>query len=209
MPDNINVAKGFLEKPLPDNAQIIVLENAHGKKVTYKFIEAQAEYEGHPCKLAVVYSDALEKYGSRMFKCQADGLLKEYKTQSDVEKRFKVLKSPTYMNSLFLKTPHRVEALVYLLLIALMMLTVAERVVQDELKNSGDVVYDIDNRKQKQPTFSTILKIMDRVRVVTYLSNGKIIRKIRNIDESCRKIIGFLQIPESCFAWNESSYSSE
>jgi len=129
-------------------------------------------------------------------------MLREYKTQSDVEKRFKVLKSPKFMNSLFLKTPQRVEALVYLLLICLMMLTVAERIVRDELKKSGKVVYGTEKRKLKQPTFSSILQIMDRVRVVTYISSGKIVRQIRNIDHSSRKIIKFLGLSESCFAWN-------
>jgi len=274
MPDNVKLAKELLKAPLPDDAQTVILTNAHNKEVKYKFVETEAEYQGHPCKLAVVYSYALEerkrntcmkkvdkekkqinkalkKYGSRMFKCIADAekeiellekkvsakskfhkitfsvsehekrrpgrpsknpendivkeyklntvvnlddegvedyirrdstfilcsndlsitaeyLLREYKTQSDVEKRFKVLKSPTFMNSLFLKTPHRVEALVYMLLIALMMLTIAERIVRDGLKKSGDVVYGIENRKKVRPSFSTVLDIMDRVRTVTY-----------------------------------------
>ncbi|NMA50091.1 MAG: IS1634 family transposase, partial [Tissierellia bacterium] len=133
-------------------------------------------------------------------------LLREYKTQSDVEKRFKVLKSPTFMNSLFLKSPHRVEALVYILLISLMMMTVAEKVVRDELKSRGDVLYGIENRKLKKPSLENVLKIMNRVRVVTYLDSGKVFRKIINIDESCKKIIKFLKIPESCFAWNDSDY---
>ncbi len=129
-------------------------------------------------------------------------MLREYKTQSDVEKRFKVLKSPQFMNSLFFKTPQRAEALVYLLLISLMMLTVAERVVRDELKKRGEVVYGIEKRKVKEPTLTTILKIMDRMRVTTFLSEGKIQRKIRNTDESCQKTIQFLGLPASCFEWN-------
>jgi hypothetical protein len=44
---------------------------------------------------------------------------------------------------------------------------------------------------------------MDRVRVVTYISSGKIVREIRNIDDSCKKIIKFLRLSESYFAWND------
>ncbi|MDO9565421.1 MAG: IS1634 family transposase, partial [Candidatus Desulfaltia sp.] len=309
MPDNLKVTKFFLDTPLPVDAKVIVLENAQGKEVTYRLIEGQADYEGHDCKLAVIYSEALEetkrntcqkkvdkkrkqieqtlkKYDKRTFKCEADAqkevdllqtkvfsklkyhmaeisitnqekkrpgrpsknpeqnptvfeyqlkteicldaprvedfirrectfilcsndlsitgekLLREYKTQSDVEKRFKVLKSPKFMNSLFLKTPHRVEALVYLLLISLMMLTVAERIVREELKKTGDVVLGTEKRKIKEPTLSIILQIMDRVRVVTYFSSGKVVREIRNMDDSCRKIINFLGLAESFFAWS-------
>lgn len=309
MPDNLKLSKDFLEKPLPGDAQTIVLENKQGKKVTYRLIEAQAKYEGHDVKLAVINSEALKEtktntchknvdkerkkleqtlktYSKRIFKCEADAvkeielletkvtpklkyhkvklsiaqvekkrpgrpsknpqqnsaiieyqlnteivldkvkvedfirrectfilcssdilitgekMLREYKTQSDVEKRFQALKSPKFMNSLFLKTPQRVEALVYLLLICLMMLTVAERIVRDELKKSADVVLGTEKRKLKQPTFNSILHIMDRVRVVTYISSGKVVREIRNIDDSSLKIIKFLGLSESCFAWN-------
>lgn len=309
MPDHIKVAKECIATPLPEHAQTLILENAQGKKLAYRFIEKQVEYEGNPCKIAVIHSAALEpikrktslrnvekekkkldqekkKYDKRLFTCSTDAekeaalfekkvtsklkyhqvtftiiektknrpgrpskdktqdsgiieyqiqmnvsvdesrieenirkectfilcsndlsitgenLLREYKTQSDVEKRFKVLKSPQFMNSLFLKTPQRVEALVYLLLISLMMLTVAERVVRDELKKRGEVVYGIEKRKVKEPTLTTILKIMDRMRVTTFLSDGKIQRKIRNTDESCQKIIQFLRLPASCFEWN-------
>lgn len=311
MPDSIKAAKECIATPLPDDAQTLVLENAQGKKVTYRFIEKQVKHEEHSCKIAVIHSDALEqikrktslknvekekkklekeqkKYGNRLFTCSTDAekevaelekktkskyhnatftinkktknrpgrpskdatqdsaiieyqiqmniivdesrieesirrectfilcsndqsisgekLLREYKTQSDVEKRFKVLKSPQFMNSLFLKTPHRVEALVYLLLISLMMLTVVERVVRDELKKSGEVVHGREKRKMKEPTLTTILQIMDRLRVVTFISSGKIGRKIQNIDESCKKIIEFLRLPAICFEWNGDSY---
>jgi len=135
-------------------------------------------------------------------------LLREYKTQSDVEKRFKVLKSPKFMNSLFLKNPRRVEALIYILLISLMMMTVAEKIVRDKLKDNGDVLYGIENRKLKKPSLTNILTIMKRVRVLTYMESGKVLRKIQNLDESCKKIIQFLQIPESCFVWNGDSQES-
>ena len=308
MPDNIKVASKQLDKPLPESAQPVSIINAHDEEVLYKLIEAYDVYEGHPCKLAVVYSYALEEtkrksltgkvdkerlgieeklkhYENRLFKCLPDAeveraqleksicsklkyhsidlsiseqetkrpgrpskepkndvvtkykldfavrldeatiednfrrectfvltsndlkitgeqMLREYKTQSDVEKRFRVIKSPTYMNSLFLNTPKRIEALVYLLLISVMMLTVAEKTVRDELKKNNEVIHGIENRKQVKPTFSTILMLMDRIITVSYRSGGKTVRSIRSMDESCKKVIKFLRIPESCFAWN-------
>jgi transposase len=135
-------------------------------------------------------------------------MLREYKTQSQVEKRFRNLKSPKYMNSLFLKSPKRVEALVYLLLIVLMILTIAEKVVRKGLKKTDDLVIGIDRRKLKQPTLDSILQIIDRVRTVTYKVGGKTYREIRELDDSCKKIIGFLRLKESCFAWNGGSNSS-
>ena len=130
-------------------------------------------------------------------------MLKEYKTQSQVEKRFRNLKCPQYMNSLFLKFPQRVEALVYLLLIVLMILTIAEKVVRKNLKKTKDLVIGIDRRKLKRPTLDSILRIINRVRVVSYKTeNGNIRRQIQVLDDSCQKIIKFLGISENYFAWN-------
>jgi transposase len=168
-------------------------------KVDYKIQEDETKVEDSIRQEStfILSSNDLELTGEQM--------LREYKTQSDVEKTFQKLKSPTFMSSLFLKTPERVEAVVYLLLIGLMILSIAQRVVRKELKKRGDVVYGPEKRKQKQPTFTTILRIMDRISVTIYtFSNGVVIRKIRTIDESCKKIIEILKIPLSNFAWNGS-----
>ncbi len=49
-------------------------------------------------------------------------IIKEYKEQSSVETTFRVLKDPYFIDELFVKTPQRLEALSYVILIALMIL---------------------------------------------------------------------------------------
>lgn len=56
----------------------------------------------------------------------AEEILKEYKTQSSVEKKFQQIKSPNFVNALYVDTPERVEALTYLILISMMILSVSE-----------------------------------------------------------------------------------
>ena len=136
-------------------------------------------------------------------------LLREYKTQSQVEKRFRNLKSPQYMNSLFLKTPQRVEALVYLLLMVLMIMTIAEKVVRRGLKKDDDVVLAREKRKRKQPTLQSISRIINRVRVVSYKDEtGQTHRQIKVLDDSCKKIIKYLGLDENNFAWNGEDNST-
>ena len=50
------------------------------------------------------------------------------------------LKSPHFVNSLYLNKPERIEALVYLILIAMMVLSVAERVVRRKMESEGETV---------------------------------------------------------------------
>ena len=57
----------------------------------------------------------------------AEEVLREYKQQSTVELRFKFLKDPTFVDALFLKTPERIEALGYLLMISLFIYMTLER----------------------------------------------------------------------------------
>ncbi|WP_291322995.1 IS1634 family transposase, partial [Desulfonatronospira sp.] len=315
MPDNTKLARQLLATALPEEAQLVEIENARGTAVSYELIETEVLYNEYQCKAAVVYSHALKetkqkstnkkvgkeqqkvtrsikKYKKRTFKCRPDAekeiellhkklgsklkfhelefeinelkirrpgrpsknpeddiariefqlvvtvvlnednvaeelrkqctfilcsndlalsgakMLREYKTQSDVEKRFRNLKSPKYMNSVFLKTPKRVEAVIYLLLIGLMLLTIAEMVVREGLKRTNDLVYGIERRKQKRPTLTSILQIMERIQVVTYSENGKPRRIVRSIDESCLKIISFLGFTVSDFAWEEDGFDS-
>jgi len=316
MPDNYKLARKLIANPLPDTAQVVEIIKTNGKKSLYKLIETTEEYRGHPCKLAVIYSQQLEetkqkttqkkvdkekkktikklkKYNTRRFKCLPDAekeidniqdkiedklkfhtidysikeikirkpgrpsknpedgiarieyqlilkiklddkkvrsyirqqctfilvsndldisgekLLREYKTQSQVEKRFRNLKSPQYMNSLFLKTPQRVEALVYLLLMVLMIMTIAEKVVRRGLKKDNDVVLGREKRKLKQPTLQSISRIINRVRVVSYKDEtGQIHRQIKVLDDSCKKIIKHLGLDENSFAWNGKANST-
>ena len=51
-----------------------------------------------------------------------------------MEKKFQQLNSPHFVNSLYLDSPERIEALTYLILISMMILSVAEHVVGRELK---------------------------------------------------------------------------
>lgn len=52
MPDNIKVAKKFLDTPLPNDAQSITIKNAHDEEIVYKLIDTQEEYmKGIPVNL--------------------------------------------------------------------------------------------------------------------------------------------------------------
>jgi len=316
IPDNYKLARKLIAEPLADTAQVVEITKANDEKSVYRLTETIDEYKGHPCKLAVIYSQQLEetkqktaqkkvdkekdktikklkKYNNRSFKCLPDAekeiesikekieaklkfytidysieeikirrpgrpsknpeddiarieyqlvpeikldknkvksyirqqctfilvsndldisgekLLREYKTQSQVEKRFRNLKSPQYMNSLFLKTPQRVEALVYLLLMVLMIMTIAEKVVRRGLKKDDDVVLAREKRKRKQPTLQSISRIINRVRVVSYKDEtGQTHRQIKVLDDSCKKIIKYLGLDENNFAWNGEANST-
>ena len=57
-------------------------------------------------------------------------VMREYKEQAAVELRFRFLKSPFFVDQLYVKNNNRVEALAYLLLIAVLIGSLLERRVR-------------------------------------------------------------------------------
>jgi len=133
----------------------------------------------------------------------AEAMLLEYKTQSGVEKRFQQIKDPHFINALYLDKPERVEALAYLILLTIMILSVMEQVVRTGLKEENETVVGTGKKIKTQPTQLMILRIFCGVLYQVYISNGKTIRRLLTPLNSCQaKIIRYLGIPESTFAWN-------
>jgi len=136
---------------------------------------------------------------------KAEDLLREYKTQIGVEKKFQQLKSPHFVNSLYLDTPERIEALTYLILISMMVLSVAENVVRREMKAEGAIIIGPGGIKMKQPSLVAILGVFNTglaVKVITF--EGKKYRSLaRPISESHKKLLKYLGISERVFCWNE------
>jgi transposase len=130
-------------------------------------------------------------------------ILTEYKTQSSVEKKFQQLKSPHFVNSLYLDTPERIEALTYMILISMMILSIAEHVVRRELKVTGEKIIGPGGVKMSQPTLWAILLIFSVGIGVKVLSiNGKKHRSLaRPLKDNHKRILECLSIPESIFCW--------
>jgi transposase len=135
---------------------------------------------------------------------KAEDLLKEYKTQIGVEKKFHQLKSPHFVNSLYLDTPERIEALTYLILISMMILSVAEYVVRREMKSEDEMIIGPGGVKMKRPSLVAILGVFSTgtgVKVITL--EGKKYRSLsRPLKESQKKILRYLGISENVFCWN-------
>lgn len=133
----------------------------------------------------------------------AEAILLEYKTQSGVEKRFQQLKDPHFVNSLYLEKPERIEALAYLILLTMMILSVMEQVVRKGLKEENETIVATGKKINKQPTQMMILRLFYSIVIQTYVREGKVIRYLfKPLNASQAKVIRYLGIPESAFAWN-------
>lgn len=79
-------------------------------------------------------------------------LLVTYKEQHIIERNFGFLKDPMIVNSLFLKTPERIEALGLVLVLALMIWRLMERTMRSSLRDTGSQVEGWNKQKTSRPT---------------------------------------------------------
>jgi len=80
-------------------------------------------------------------------------LLADYKGQIVVETRFPFLKNPAWADVFFVKKPHRLEALGYVMLMALLLWCVWERRVRANHKTSGEKpIIDVTGDAKASPT---------------------------------------------------------
>lgn len=97
----------------------------------------------------------------------AKELLGIYKGQSVVEARFPFLKDPSWADVFFVKTPHRVEALGYVLLLSLLLWSVWERRVRLNLAASGErPIVDVTGVKKPRPTAMVCVHVLRGIKVM-------------------------------------------
>lgn len=96
-------------------------------------------------------------------------ILKQYKAQNKVETSFKFLKDPLLVGPIFLKKPSRVEALAYLLLIALLIFYILQRRVRKALETEDRPLLIPGKVETFKPTGK---KILESVEVILTMTTG-------------------------------------
>lgn len=133
-------------------------------------------------------------------KMDALSLFKEYKTQGQVEKKFQQLKSPQLVNALYLNSPKRIEALMYLLLISVMVLSIAEFVVRRELKKEAITIVGPGKVVMKKPSLVAIYGIFHEVQTIVYHAGAQTQREFTHpLNASILKVLKCLGVPPDIF----------
>lgn len=90
-------------------------------------------------------------------------VLREYKQQSSVELRFKFLKDPMFVDSLFLKTPERIEALGYVLLIALFIYMTLEERIRTAVQQQNIRLQPVRGWHTSKPTAKQVILMLEHI----------------------------------------------
>ena len=118
-----------------------------------------------------------------------DETLKEYKAQQSNERGFRFLKDPLFFtSSVFVKSPERVEAIAMIMGLGLLVYTLAQRKLRQELESSGSGIKNQVKKLTNRPTMRWVFQVFQAVHLVAV--NGE--KEVSNLTEEHRKILAYL-----------------
>lgn len=125
-------------------------------------------------------------------------VLRTYKDQPYLEKRFNTHKSVLEVAPVFLKTPRRIEAMMFLYFIALMLVSLIERRIRLEMQEQE--IESLPMRPAgmhtKKPTWRTIVDTFHGVHLVTIEQSGDVIHTaLKGMSALRRQILELLKVP--------------
>lgn len=126
-------------------------------------------------------------------RCRDEQILSEYKQQQGVERGFRFLKDPWFMvDSIFLKSPQRIEALMMVMTLCLLVYNVTQYRLREALKAQEETLPNQLNKPVQNPTLRWIFQMMEGISIVT-LSQvvGSTQEFVTNLTEVRQKTIRF------------------
>ena len=129
----------------------------------------------------------------------AKKVLKIYKYQPRLEKRFTQFKSVHEAAPLFFKRIDRIESIMFLFFVSLIIQALIERTVRGNMAKQNIKSIDVypELRRSSYPTTSKILEKFDEISVYRLLENNKIIDYYRDdLDKTHKQIIQLMEIQE-------------
>lgn len=120
-------------------------------------------------------------------------ILEEYKEQQNVEGGFRFLKDPWFMvDSIFLKLPKRIEALMMIMTLTLLVYNVGQYRLRQQLKEEKTTLPNQLGKQTQSPTLRWIFQIMEGIGLVRFYNEScsSIVQEvITNINAVRKKII--------------------
>ncbi len=99
-------------------------------------------------------------------KFTASRILSEYKSQSQIENKFKFIKDPVMVGPLLLEKNHRIDALGYIIILALFVYSILERRVRKALEEEDEPIILRGKIKSSRPTGRRIIELFSSIIVV-------------------------------------------
>lgn len=119
-------------------------------------------------------------------------MLDEYKAQSKTESGFKFIKDDTFeVDSIFLKNPSRISALMMVMTLCLMVYSVAQHTLRQSLKASDKTVPNQKGQDIKNPTMKWIYRLFHGVQLLHIEVGSRSQKLVINLNALLKRIISY------------------
>jgi transposase len=122
----------------------------------------------------------------------AQRLLQEYKQQQQVERGFRFLKDPLFFtSSVFVKKPQRVEALALVMALTLLVYTLGQRKLRQQLTLTHQTILDQKQKPTDNPTLRWVLQKFQAIHLVTLNDT----QQVSNLTDERNTIVRLFGLP--------------
>lgn len=105
---------------------------------------------------------------------------------------FRFLKDPKFFaQSMFIKKPERIEALLFVMTLALLIYSIAQRKIRKEMEAQKETIPDQIKKPTSNPTLRWVFQLLSDINILYHKVDGKISRIIEGMSELKTKIINF------------------
>ena len=131
----------------------------------------------------------------------AGEILRAYKEQHGVEQNFAFLKDPIIVNSLFLKKSERMEALGFILLLALLLWRLLERALRVHVETTGSPLPGWDKKETQKPTAFMMMTKFAAVMVLKVGDQRQLVQPLSTVQQQYLLALG---VPATYFTGLQS-----
>lgn len=122
----------------------------------------------------------------------SSSMLAEYKAQSGVERGFKFIKDSSFqVDSVFLKTPSRISALMAIMTLCLMIYGLVQEQIRAALKERNETLPDQKDKQTQNPSLKWIYFMFIGIRQVTIKVGEQETQMVSNLTDTMKQIIGY------------------
>ena len=136
-------------------------------------------------------------------------LLSIYKRQSVIERNWRCCKDPTmFVDSIYLKKPSRIDALLWLMMIALLVFTAAEYKIRNTMLENNLTIPSLYNKDgESRPTMERLLQYIGNCNICLAVVNNQIIG-ISNVTKEILALVNALGSPYRYY-FNANTYKND
>lgn len=138
-----------------------------------------------------VWKNSLFILASNDLEIEPEEIMDVYKNQFVVERGFRFIKSPEFLSdSLYIKKPERIEALLFIMTLCLMVYASLERKIRTSLKDENEFFIDQKGKPTQTPTTRWVFQSFIDIHLLSIQNTQKIVMNLKEYHHTLLRVLG-------------------